>query len=194
MTLYAATDVANLFIDYYSRSVDPVNLPRAQMLCYFAQAESLCRNGRPLFEDTFRAYNWGPGLTRLEFYYEGAGNMPIKVYKEYDPRIFDMEDRQLLMDVAIYYNMFSTSELQIMTYASGGPWEHVYSMGADLSDIDNSLIQEFYGRLPRIPDYKEQVKEIINTTCHTDLFSVLTKEEDSPTVVYSDNESTCSWE
>ena len=194
MTLYAATDVANFFIDYFGRSVDPVNLPRVQMFCYYAQAESLCRNGRPLFEDTFRAYNWGPGLTRLEFYYEGSGNMPIKVYKDYDRSIFDKEDWQLLMDVAIYYNMFSTSELQIMSYACGGPWEQVYSKGTGMLDIDNSIIAEFYGKLPRIPDYKTQVKEIINSASRIKLFSAYIEEENTPTVVYSVKEYTPTWE
>ncbi len=194
MTLYTVTDVANFFIDYYSRSVDPVNLPRAQLLCYFAQAESLCRNGRLLFEDTFRAYSWGPGLTRLEFYYEGAGNMPIKVYKEYDPELFDEEDRQLLMDVAIFYNKYSTMQLQILSYENGGPWLTVYSKGSDLLDIDNGLIKDFYSKCPRIADYREQVRELISSSYPACSISALNKEEDSPTVVYSDNESSCTWE
>jgi len=194
MTLYAATDIANFFIEYYSRSVDLMTLPRVQAFCYFAQAESLCRHGRPLFEDTFRAYSYGPGLTRLEFYYDGYGNSPIGVYKEYDPKIFDKEDRQLLMDVAVYYNMFSTSELQIMTFANGGPWEQVYSKGTNMLDIDNNIIQEFYEKLPRVPDYKSQMWQAISSSCSIEIMPVVHAEEERPTVVYTEKEVSRAWE
>lgn len=194
MTTYSATDVANFFIDYYGRSVDPMNLPRVQYFCYFAQVESLCRSGTPIIEDTFRAYPSGPALTRLEFYYEGSGNMPIKVYKEFDRSIFDKEDLQLLMDVAIYYNTFSTSELQIMTYVNNGPWQYVYSQGTDLLDISNDFIKAFYERLPRIPNYREQIWTAIHGSCDIEIMPVFKSEEVAPIDVNTPSEVTSTWE
>ena len=194
MTTYSATDVANFFIDYYGRSVDPMNLPRVQLFCYFAQIESLCRNGTPIIEDTFRAYPTGPALTRLEYYFEGSGNMPVKVYKEFNKDIFSSEDLQLLMDVAIYYNTFSTSELQIMTFVNKGPWEYVYSQGTGLLDIDNEFIKAFYERLPRVPNYKEQLWAAIHGSCDTEYMPVTHIEESKPTVVNTPSEVMDTWE
>ncbi|MBO7351371.1 MAG: DUF4065 domain-containing protein [Candidatus Methanomethylophilaceae archaeon] len=194
MATYSATDVANFFIDYYARSVDPMNLPRVQYFCYFAQVESLCRNGTPIIEDTFRAYPTGPALTRLECYYDGAGNMPIKVHREFDKSIFSKEDLKLLMDVAIYYNTFSTSELQIMSYVSNGPWQYVYSQGTDLLGIDNEYIKAFYERLPRIPNYREQVLAAIHGCCEIETMPVLRCEEVEPIDVNTPSEVSTTWE
>ncbi len=165
MSTYRVTDVANYFVDYYSRSVDPVNLPRVQLFVYFAQAESLCRFGRPLFDDRFIAYTSGPAIARLNDYYNEAGNMPISVYGKYDPKVFSFEDAQLLMDVAVYYNKFSTTELQLMTYAKGAPWEQVYSNPNEMAYIDNSLILEYYLSKARIPSYYDVMLEKINDCC-----------------------------
>ena len=194
MKTYAAIDVANFFIDYYGRSVDPMNLPRVQMFCYFAQVESLCRNGTPIIEDTFRAYPTGPALTRLEYYFEGAGNKSIDVYKNFDKSIFSKEDLQLLMDVAVYYNSFSTSELQIMTFVKNGPWEYVYSQGSTMLDIPNDYIKAFYERLERVPDYRNMIWAMIHQSCDVETMPVLSAEEPQHTVVNTITEVSPAWE
>lgn len=154
MTAYHVTDIANFFINYYKNSVDPMTLSRVQLFTYFAQAESLARNDRLLFEDEIRAYSTGPAVTRLYVYYEGAGNMPIDIYKTFDPSIFDEKDLDVLQDVAIYYNQFSTSELMIKSFITGGPWEQYYTKDStNMPAIDPSSIKEFYAARPRVPNY-----------------------------------------
>lgn len=192
---YSVIDVSNFFIDYYSRSVDPMTLPRVQLFLYFAQAESLCRFDRPLFDDEIRAYPDGPAVTRLYYYYEGALREPIKVYKDYDVSVFSHEDHQLLMDVAIYYNMYSTSQLQIMTYAKGAPWEQVYPTGTNMPAISNDIIKAFYSPLPRIPNYLHHILGVMEGACETvgmPNLSIDNRIETSS--AYTENEVQDTWE
>ena len=193
MKPYSVIDVSNYFIDYYKRSVDLMTVPRVQLFVYFAQAESLCRFGRPLFLDEIRAYPNGPGCSRLYAYYEGAGNNPINVYKDFDISIFEEEDLQLLKDVAIYYNTYSTSQLQIMTYAVGGPWEQSYIQGTDLRAIEPSIIKEFYESKPRVPDYHSTMLQAISNACDI-CFMPNSKPASESTTINTMDEVTQSWE
>lgn len=193
MGCYSVTDVANFFIDYYNRSVDPVNLSRVQMFVYYAQAESLCRNGYPLFEDEVRAYPLGPAVTRLNVYFEEYGNRPIKPSATYDESVFSETDLKLLRDVAIFYNEFSTSKLQMMAFSQGGPWETVYSAAGNQAVIDNGLIRDFYIQQERVPDHRKFLFEEIGRSCGI-CTAPACPEQDESTAVYSENESSQTWE
>ena len=195
MARYAVTDVSNFFIDYFARSVDPMTLPRVQMFVYFAQAESLRRSGMPLFNDEIRAYSTGPAVTRLNSYYEGCGNEPIKVYKDFDRSKFSSQDINLLMDVATHYNAYSTSQLQIMTFVKGGPWEQVYTQGTGMLTISNELIRDFYLDQPPVPSYMDTVYMAIESCCGISTMPALGAEEtiETPTV-YTEDAVMYSWE
>lgn len=190
---YSVVDVSNFFIDYYSRSVDPVNLARVQMFVYFAQAESLVRTGEVLFEEEIRAYATGPAVARLNVYYEECGNMPISIHGDFDRAIFDKADRQLLMDVAIYYNQFSTSELQIMAYSDKGPWEQVYSQGTELLTIDPAIIRDYYMDRPGIPRYQRFVTSKVDEACGRIKTGSDVLQKD-PAFVYSNSGFSKTWE
>ncbi len=188
MARYAVTDISNYFIDHFARSVDPMTLPRVQMFVYFAQVESLRRYGQSLFNDEIRAYPTGPAVTRLNAYYEGSGNDYLKVYRDFDKSKFTAQDLKLLMDVAVYYNAFSTSQLQIMAFVKGGPWEQVYSQGSEMLTISNEMIREFYTDQPEIPSYINSVYMAIESCCGINTMPALGMESpiDAPTVYTGD--------
>jgi uncharacterized phage-associated protein len=194
MSRYKVTDISNYFIDYFSRSVDMMTLPRVQLFVYYAQAESLCRWGRPLFDDEFRAYTTGPAIPRLNAYYEEAGNRPIDVYRDYDVNIFSRQDLELLMDVATYYNKFSTSQLQIMSLSRESPWEQVYSGPNEIVAIDNSLIMDHFLSKPRVPSHLTVMLQAINDSCVLTEDSFFDTNISKTTVAYSDNEVMDSWQ
>jgi uncharacterized phage-associated protein len=188
MARYAVTDISNYFIDHFARSVDPMTLPRVQMFVYFAQVESLRRYGQSLFDDEIRAYSSGPAVTRLNAYYEGAGNDYIKVYRTFDKSKFSRQDLNLLMDVAVYYNSFSTSQLQIMAFVKGGPWEQVYSEGSEMLPISNEMIRAFYSDQPGIPSYIDTVYLAIESCCGVNTMPALGLDEsiEAPTLYTED--------
>ena len=194
MSTYAVTDVANYFINYYRKSLDPMNLPRLQLFLYFAQAESLVRNGTPLFRDEIRAYRTGPAVTRINFLYEEAGNSPIEMYGKYDETIFAKSDLSMLLDVAVYYNKFSTTELTIMSYTRGSPWEQIYTRDpTHVSTIDNDTIRTFHMDLPRIPCFMDVM---LSSLGYSGLSSetVAINDDESATKVYTSTEMTDTWE
>ncbi len=194
MTAYSVTDISNFFIDYYKRSMDPVNLQRVQMFVYFAQVESLVRLGRPLFEDEIRAYSSGPAVSRLNVYYEDAGNAPIDVYRDYDKSKLEPEVRDLLMDVAVYYNQYSTSQLMIKTYIAGGPWEYMYTKDSTgCPAIDNGMIRDFYADKPRVPNHIDYMMQVINDS--SPQISAMSKLQESASAnTYTNREISETWE
>jgi len=192
MTAYSVIDVSNFFIDYYKRSVDPMTVPRVQLFLYFAQAESLARNGRPLFDDEIRAYENGPAVTRIYAYYDGAGNEQISTYRDFDPSVFSKEDYDLLMDVAIFYNQYSTTQLMIMSYAAGGPWEYAYCKGGPTSAMEPSSIRDFFIDQPRIPNHMEFMRAAIDSAGTWNIAAL--KDATSSSQVYTTSEISGTWE
>ena len=194
MSTYAVTDVANYFINHYRNSVDPMNLPRLQLFLYFAQAESLVRNGIPLFKDEIRAYPNGPAVTRMNFLYEEAGNSPIDVYGTYEDSMFTKSDLNLLLDVSVYYNKFSTTELIIMSYTRGGPWEQVFNKDSTHAcTIDNDTIRTFHMDLPRIPSFMDVMLGSLGydgVSCQASFNC----DSDAATKVYTSTEMSDTWE
>lgn len=170
MTAYSVMDVANFFIDYFKKSVDPMTVPRLQMFVYYAQAECLARYNRPLFMDEIRAYPNGPAVTRIYAYFDGAGNEQItSTYGSYSVSKFDDVDRNLLLDVAVFYNQFSTGQLQIMSYHTEGPWAETHgTYGDKLAAIDPSAIKEYFLRRPRIPSHMDFMLATIELSKHND--------------------------
>ncbi len=170
MTAYSVMDVANFFIDYFKKSVDPMTVPRLQLFVYYAQAECLARYNRTLFADEIRAYATGPAVTRIYAYFDGAGNEQItSTYGSYSVSKFDEIDRNLLLDVAVFYNQFSTGQLQIMSYHTGGPWAETYGVYGDkLAAIDPSVIKEFFLLRPRVPSHMDFMLATIEMSKHND--------------------------
>jgi len=192
-SLHSVIDVSNFFVDYFKRSVDPMTLPRVQAFVYFTQAECLCRLGRPMFAEEIRAYPTGPAVSKLGFYYEDAGNGPIEVHREFNPRVFTPEEYDLLMDVALYLNTFSTSQLQIMAFATGSPWQVFYT-SREITTIPNESIREYYQQLPRVPSYKDQIMDAVSASLMTPMEYGAEYETSEPTIVYTENEVAEAWE
>lgn len=125
-------DVADFFIDL-ANSGDPeeddgMTNMKLNKLLYFAQAASLQRFGRPLFDESLEAWKYGPVVPRVyrEFKKYGRDSI-LKTARPFDWRGLDGDTVDLLVDVYRAYAVdYTAMGLMRMTHRPGTPWSQTY--------------------------------------------------------------------
>ena len=127
--MHSAIDIANFFIDItQSKEEGYLSDLKVNKLLYFAQAWSLVRLGRPLFDESIEAWPLGPVVPNVyNAFKKYKSNNITKVHGTYSPDIFSDEELQLLIDIQREYGKYAASTLVDMTHEKGSPWEQVRS-------------------------------------------------------------------
>ncbi len=136
-----AQDVAHYFLACVDPDVgDNLSNLRLQKLLYYAQGLYLAlHEGRPLFDDEVRAWQFGPAVPGVfhEYKQHGAGAIPAP--DSFDPAKYSEEIRDLLDEVAAVYGQFSASRLMEMTH-SEPPWKLTGLDGV----ISHELMRDYF--------------------------------------------------
>lgn len=126
--MITAMDVANFFIDLInnSKTDDQMTNLRINKLLYFAQGEYLAKYDKPLFEEDFEAWKYGPVVPIVYQTFSPLRNTPIQgVTDEYDRSVFTRDNRLFLIDFLAKYGKYSTGYLVEMTHMKNAPWNNV---------------------------------------------------------------------
>lgn len=142
--VHSAIDIANFFIDITrSKEEGYITDLKVNKLLYFAQAWSLVRLGRPLFDESIEAWPLGPVVPNVyNAFKKYKSNNITKVHGTYSPDIFSDEELQLLIDIQREYGKYAASTLVDMTHKKGSPWEQVYDGSKHV--ISNDSIKEYF--------------------------------------------------
>ncbi len=138
-----ALDVANFFIEMTNADDEGcmTNL-KLNKLVYFAQAWSLAKLGRPLFEEDAQAWQHGPVIPSVYRAFSPCGRERIsETAGEYDDSKYSEEERDLLLDVTEKYCSYSALGLRDLTHKKGSAWSQTYSE-AKTNKIPKDLIKE----------------------------------------------------
>lgn len=157
-----AIDVANFFVDMANNDPDDcmTNL-RVNKFLYFAQAWSLVRRGKRLFDSPIQAWQYGPVVPEVYQAFKPCGRERISsVSGEYSPDLFDDEELNLLIDVLMEYGRYSSPALVEFTHAKGTPWEKVYNSEQRGIEISDKSLKEYFSAqkplqtfiLPEVPE------------------------------------------
>ncbi len=119
-----AIDVARFFVEAGSKK--SMSNMKLNKLVYLAQAWSLARNGKPLFDEEIQAWEYGPVIPEVYREYKQYGSNLIPPTHSFDFSQIDAETYELLLDVAREYMHYPSGSLVNLTHASGGPWDTVY--------------------------------------------------------------------
>lgn len=128
-------DVANFFIDTANAGDpdedDAITNMKLNKLLFFAQAASMQRFGKPLFDAPIEAWKHGPVVDQVYHTFKSYGRNGIdKTYGDFDWRTLDPEVLNLLCDVYRQYAVdYSASGLRRMTHEDDTPWSKVYEPG-----------------------------------------------------------------
>lgn len=155
MSKVNALDVANFFINEYKDTDEPLNRTDIEKFLYFAQAEALVRLGRPLFDEDFQAWKFGPFIPDIGAMFSHFSNgEPIReVIGRYDVHVFDPDELEVLFDVSKECGKYSTRELVRKTHVQDGPWDKVHSDDGAPKIIPKESIRDYYSEHSEIPHH-----------------------------------------
>ena len=130
-------DVADFFIatanEGNPEEDDGMTNMKLNKLMFFAQAASLQRFGKPLFDTPIEAWEYGPVVRDVYRTFKGYGRDSIsKVASPFDWTKMDSETLELLCDVyRAYARDYSAIGLMRMTHQPDSPWSNAYEKGRD---------------------------------------------------------------
>ena len=117
-------DVADFFDNITNLSEDnPITNLKLNKLLYFAQGVFLARTGKPLFDDDFEAWPYGPVVPAIYHKYKVCGRNPISTEsQDIDRSIFAEDELETLLDVMREYGKYTGEYLLNLTHRLGTPW------------------------------------------------------------------------
>ena len=155
-----AVNVANFFVELANAEEDScmTNL-KLNKLVYFAQAWSLEKLGKPLFEEEVEAWQHGPVIPSVYTAFSPCGRDRIsETTAGYDESEISSEEMDLLLDVTDKYWDYSASGLRNLTHKKDGAWSQTYSevrinkIPKDLikKDVENDHLDSFTDKIDEI--------------------------------------------
>ena len=153
MALMNVMDVADFFISTANEGDpeedDGITNMKLNKLLFFAQAASLQRFGKPLFDTPLEAWKYGPVVKDVYRTFKGYQRDSItKVAQPFDWQTVQPEVLQLLCDVyRTYARDYSATGLMRMTHKPDTPWSKVYQPNQN-NEIPCELIDEWVKRSP----------------------------------------------
>lgn len=115
-------DVIDFFISIPGEDAsDAISPMKLQKLLYYAQGFALAILGRPLFQEDFEAWQYGPVIPSVYQRYKELGN---KAIPKVDLESFDhytTDEKKLLNEVYTVFGQYSAWALSAMTHETP-PW------------------------------------------------------------------------
>jgi uncharacterized phage-associated protein len=122
---------------------------KLQKLLYLAHGLMLARHGRPLVNETFKAWKYGPVLEslyhRIKVFGTDAMSADDPFIKPWPELPADAADaRRAIVDVLAQFGRMSSSGLVNLSHAPQGPWERVYTADTASSEISDESIEDYF--------------------------------------------------
>ena len=136
--MYKAEEIAA----YVIKTTDWMSNFKLQNVLYFVQAEFLVVKGRPCFDDSIEAWDFGPVIRSVYRQYAIYGGMMILEAKAPMPHLA-REDRKLIDGIVKECEKYGTTELISIT-TKQAPWQNAYRNFGRRNTLSNADIYEFF--------------------------------------------------
>ncbi|WP_166984790.1 Panacea domain-containing protein [Canibacter zhoujuaniae] len=146
-------DVSKEILKHYSYGISTRKL---QKLAYFSQGWVLALTGKPLFEEDFEAWQFGPVSRSLYCRHRGAYSITDSDLPLGDATNLNRTESVIVGAVLRNYGSLSGDELSDMTHAVGTPWQRIrqekgVQVGKGSSEIiPKDLIQAYFRNILRV--------------------------------------------
>lgn len=118
--------------------INPITNLQLQKILYYIQKDYLSRN-ELAFDDLFEAWQFGPVIRQVYYYFCGNGAMPI--ISKYDT-VIDKSDRCHVDPIVEEKRKLDPWDLVEDTHKQGRAWSKVFNHGqGNKHIIDNDLIR-----------------------------------------------------
>lgn len=121
-------EVANLMIVRYDGQMEITNL-KLNKLVYFAQAVSLRKHGKPLFEDAVQAWDYGPVEPMVYHAFSRFGRNVIRAPQGSVPE--SVYAAEIVDDVMTSYGKLTAFDLVRLSHRKGSAWAMAYQPKAN---------------------------------------------------------------
>lgn len=122
--MYRAMDLANYIVDKCIKDNTPITNLQLQRILYFAQKDFLERESRA-FSDDIEAWECGPVVPNVYFYFCGFGATPISIFRDSVP---NLSTDKIIIDNIIEAKR-SLTPWEIAKETHKGAWSKVYDNG-----------------------------------------------------------------
>ena len=128
-------DAAKYFVHLsYSESRASLTTLKLQKILYFAQGWSFVWDNKPLFAETFEAWQYGPVNPKIYNYFKKYGRNEIPK-KEEILYVTDVESEETMEAVWNNYGDYNAFELVEMTHEQT-PWKEAYENNTCITNED----------------------------------------------------------
>ncbi len=148
--IYSVLDVCRYMISYCNVKDYPLSNLKLQKLLYFIQAYFLSVYGRPCFQESIEAWDFGPVVPEAYYEYKkyGANSIPYVFYDPFDGAEdkINEEDKSSINRVLDVMANYSATALVSLTH-SQDPWKNVYDPYHRHIKISNESIREYFKQI-----------------------------------------------
>nr|DAO52241.1 MAG TPA: hypothetical protein [Caudoviricetes sp.] len=141
-----ALEVARYILTKCNKDGQPISNLQLQKMLYYIQYEFLTNYGKPLFDDDFEAWKFGPVIPAVYYEYSHMGAFRIGAdYKDYDKILSEISKDEIntLNDIIVDKRDINAWKLVDNTHKSGKAWDIVFKNGDGIGDvISKELIHE----------------------------------------------------
>ncbi len=131
-----ALDVAKYILNKCTNDNHPISNLQLQKILYYIQHDFLVRNNKPLFDDDFEAWKFGPAIPVVYYRYCGAGGMKLNETYNISLNFFN-KDKIKLDKIIEDKRKLDPWTMVRQTHAEGKAWDIVFKDGAGFREIIN---------------------------------------------------------
>ena len=119
----SALDIARYIINKCTKESSPISNLQLQKILYYIQKEYL-KNHEYAFSDVIEAWQFGPVVPEVYYYFCGFGAMPITSRYE-----IKLDNTQIIDKIILEKRGLNPWELVEETHKKGGAWDRIYQAG-----------------------------------------------------------------
>lgn len=124
--MYAAIDLSKYIVSKCIRDGHPISNLQLQKILFYIQKDFLSK-GYIAFVDDIEAWQFGPVVPDVYYYFSGFGAMPISIMQgEYT---IDEQDKTIVDRIVEMKRELDPWELVAETHKLGGAWDKIYRNG-----------------------------------------------------------------
>ena len=137
--MFSALDISKYVVTKCVNDGHPITNLQLQKILYYIQKYYL-KQGMTAFDDQFEAWQFGPVIREVYYYFCGNGAMPI--ISTYDTKI-DKDNKNIINPIVEEKRKLDPWVLVEDTHKHGGAWDTVFNKGlGNKQVISNDLIRE----------------------------------------------------
>ncbi len=122
-------------------------------LVYIAHGWMLGSHGRPLFNESVEAWQYGPVVPSVYQSLKRFGSSSVQCVDGAPEVQFDQDERAIMDFVSRNYGAANGVTLSAATHKAGTPWSVTWGSQSKSAPISNDLIQNFYASLIHLPTH-----------------------------------------